>query len=164
MRGFSDFSPGFATRRCGMRSRFVASTSCTALRRTAAHSSSVCGARSSVPVRLTIVATEFHKTSASGSMIDVMMSLTVAVGLYCGCGGGSSRLLQPAAASTNTPMTNAVARTISRPAPDTPASGTSCRMSVRFGISWIINTITSPRLGIDPVDGAVGAAPSERAH
>jgi hypothetical protein len=109
MRGFSDFSPGLATWRPGTRSRLVASTSCTALRRTAAHSSSVFGARSSVPLKLTMVATEFQSTSASGSMIDVMMSLIVAVGRNCDCGGRSSRVLQPpAAARTDAPKTNAL--------------------------------------------------------
>ena len=107
MRGFSDFSPCFATRRPGIRSRFVASTSCTALRRTAAHSSSVFGSRSSVPVNETMVATAFQRTSDSGSTIDVMMSLTVAVGLNWGCGAGSSRLLQPPAIRTKTMRTAA---------------------------------------------------------
>ena len=44
----------------------------------------------------TIVATAFQRTSDSGSTIDVMMSLTVAVGLNCDCGGG---LLAPVAAA-----------------------------------------------------------------
>ena len=52
---------------------------------------------------MTMVATAFQRTSDSGSTIDVMMSLTVAVGLNWGCGAGSSRLLQPSAARTKTP-------------------------------------------------------------
>src|SRR5688572_2440863 len=51
-----------------------------------------------------MVATEFHSTSASGSITDSMMSLTVAVGLNCGC---SSRVLQPPARA-RAPRTTAI--------------------------------------------------------
>ena len=86
----------------GNRSRFVASTSCTALRGRPPipHPSWARALRCRSMRR--IVATGFQRTSDSGSTIDVMMSLTVAVGLNWGCGGRSSRRLQPPAIRTNT--------------------------------------------------------------
>src|SRR5215468_3828980 len=77
--GFSDFSPGLATFRPSMISRFVASTSAMARRRTSFHSMSVRGRRSSVPFRVTIVETESQMKSADGSTTESMMSLIVAV-------------------------------------------------------------------------------------
>src|SRR5271168_4939938 len=75
-------SPGCATWRPGICRRFEASSSCMALRRTVAHSSSVRGDFSSVPFFVIVVATEFQIVSAEGSTMPSIKSLIVVVGRY----------------------------------------------------------------------------------
>ena len=79
-RGSSERKPGRATSRSRMRRRLVDSTSRTASCRSASHSSSVRGRRSSIPSWVTIVVTASQMLSAAGSMTDSMRSWTEAVG------------------------------------------------------------------------------------
>src|SRR5690349_11323829 len=90
-----------------MTSRFVASTSVTALRRIRAQSSSVRGLFSTVPSRLMVVDTESHSTSALGSITESMISLTVAVTRTAGSASAAGAGLddEHAAATHRSPTT-----------------------------------------------------------
>jgi hypothetical protein len=86
--------------------RFPDSMSVTALFRTAAHSSSVFGDHSTTPSSERMVPTESHSTSAAGSTIDTMISLTFA----CGLNGGPGGAPQPIVEQRPTGMERRIAR------------------------------------------------------
>src|SRR5271166_6031544 len=70
-----------------------------ALPRTVAHSSSVCGAFSTLPLVVMVVATEFQMVSAAGSTMPFIKSLIVVVGRYSASGLGFAQLRQNMRAS-----------------------------------------------------------------